>query len=285
MTHLDRDAAALGLTSTTVAGAAGTIVARHRTRGSTRATFLLHGAAGDWSTFTPLLASVAEPVLLDLLGFGSAALEPGATLDDVCALIRDTADQLGYSEWDLVGHSMGGFLALQLAVAYPERTRSVGVISPTSFSVIASVRHPVRDFFVLPSFTMLWGVMRLMRTGDIVRLARRLGVLRLAVFPLFRHPFAVDDSVVNALADDVRPRAFVAATEFVRDYDVSVWAGITCPVVAVQGDKDVFARASDLERLAKLIPHAETTVIADCGHFANVEKPSEVIALLGALRA
>jgi len=280
VTRLDRDAAALGLTTTTIAGAAGTIVARHRARDSSRASILLHGAAGDWSTFTPLLASIDEPVLLDLPGFGAASLTPGATLQEVCALIRDTAEKLGYTEWDLVGHSMGGFLALQLAVEYPERTRSVGVISPTSFAVIASVRHPVRGFLVLPAFTMLWGVMRLMRTGAIVRLARRIGVLRLAVFPLFRHPFAMDASVVDALADDVRPRAFTAATEFVRDYDTSAWAGITCPVVAVQGDRDVFARASDLERLAELIPHAETTVIADCGHFANVEKPGEVVELL-----
>jgi pimeloyl-ACP methyl ester carboxylesterase len=285
VTRLDRDAAALGLTTTTVAGAAGTIVARHRARGSSRATVMLHGAAGDWSTFTPLLASVTEPVLLDLPGFGEAALTEGATLDDVCALISDTADTLGYDDWDLVGHSMGGFLALQLAVAYPERTRSVGVISPTGFSVIESVRHPLRRFFVLPAFTMLWGVMRLMRTGAIVRLARRLGVLRLAVFPLFRHPFAVDATVVNALADDVRPRAFTAATEFVRDYDLGAWAQIVCPVAAVQGDRDVFARASDLARLKELLPGATTTVIPDCGHFANVEKPEEVARLLGALRA
>jgi len=274
------DAAALGLVATTVRGAAGSIVARHRPhRGSTRATVLLHGAAGRWTTWTPLLGSVSEPVLLDLPGFGDASLTSGASLDEVSALIVETLESLGYDEWDLVGHSMGGFLALHLASTTP-RVRSVGVISATTWSVIESVEHPVRKFGTLPAFTMLLWVMRRMRTGAIVRFARRIGVLRLAVFPLFRHPFAVDSSVVNALATDVRPVAFAAAAEFVRGYPLESWAAIGCPVRAVQGDRDVFARDEDLARLESVIAQAETRVIHDCGHFAAVEQPDAVVEAL-----
>jgi len=279
--RLTVDAAALGLVATTVRGPAGSIVARHTAvRGSTRATVLLHGAAGRWTTWTPILDAVSEPVLLDLPGFGDAELQPGASLDAVCALIEQTLESLGYDDWDLVGHSMGGFLALHLG-ATTERVRSVGVISATTWSVIDSVEHPVRNFRVLPAFTMLWSVMRLMRTGAIVRFARRIGVLRLAVFPLFRHPFAVDASVITSLATDVRPGAFSAAAEYVRGYRTERWANIGCRVRAVQGDRDVFARDEDLARLKGVIAHAEVRVIHDCGHFAAVEQPSAVIEALG----
>jgi len=278
--RLTVDAAALGLVATTVRGAAGSIVARHKPqRASGRATVLLHGAAGRWTTWTPVLDSVSEPVLLDLPGFGDATLTPGASLGEVSALIVETLESLGYSDWDLVGHSMGGFLALHLA-ATTDRVASVAVISATTWSVIESVEHPVRKFGTLPAFTMLLAVMRVMRTGAIVRFARRIGVLRLAVFPLFRHPFDVDDSVIAALATDVRPVAFAAAAEFVRGYPLESWASIGCPVRAVQGDRDVFARDEDLARLKSVIAQAETRVIHDCGHFAAVEQPRAVIEAL-----
>lgn len=278
--RLTVDAAALGLAATTVTGAAGSIVARHNPhRGSTRATVLLHGAAGRWTTWTPLLETVSEPVVLDLPGFGDATLTTGASLGEVSALIVETLESLGYTDWHLVGHSMGGFLALHLA-ATTDRVASVGVISATTWSVIESVEHPVRRFGTLPAFTMLLAVMRLMRTGAIVRFTRRIGVLRLAVFPLFRHPFEVDDSVIDALATDVRPVAFAAAAEFVRGYPLESWARITCPVRAVQGDRDVFARDEDLARLKAVIAQAETRVIHDCGHFAAVEQPAAVVEAL-----
>jgi len=278
--RLTVDAAALGFVATTVRGAAGSIVARHKPqRASARATVLLHGAAGRWTTWTPVLDSVSEPVLLDLPGFGDATLTPGASLGEVSALIVETLESLGYSDWDLVGHSMGGFLALHLA-ATTDRVASVAVISATTWSVIESVEHPVRKFGTLPAFTMLLAVMRVMRTGAIVRFARRIGALRLAVFPLFRHPFDVDDSVIAALATDVRPVAFAAAAEFVRGYPLESWASIGCPVRAVQGDRDVFARDEDLARLKSVIAQAETRVIHDCGHFAAVEQPRAVIEAL-----
>jgi len=278
--RLTLDAAALGLVATTVRGSAGSIVARHKPhQGSTRATVLLHGAAGRWTTWTPLLGSVSEPVLIDLPGFGDASLTAGASLDEVSALIVETLESLGYTDWDLIGHSMGGFLALHLA-STTSRVRSVGVISATTWSVIESVEHPVRRFGTLPAFTMLLWVMRRMRTGAIVRFAQRIGVLRLAVFPLFRHPFAVDASVINALATDVRPVAFAAAAEFVRGYPIEGWAAIGCPVRAVQGDRDVFARDEDLARLTSVIAQAETRVIHDCGHFAAVEQPDAVVEAL-----
>ena len=283
--RLTVDAAALGLVATTMRGAAGSIVARHKPqRESTRATVLLHGAAGRWTTWTPVLDSISEPVLLDLPGFGDATLTPGASLGEVSALIVETLESLGYDDWHLVGHSMGGFLALHLAATTDrvasDRVVSVGVISATTWSVIESVEHPVRKFGTLPAFTMLLAVMRAMRTGAIVKFARRIGVLRLAVFPLFRHTFDVDDSVIAALATDVRPGAFAAAAEFVRGYPLESWSTIGCPVRAVQGDRDVFARDDDLARLKSVIAQAETRVIHDCGHFAAVEQPRAVIEAL-----
>jgi len=52
-------------------------------------------------------------------------------------------------------------------------------------------------------------------------------------------------------------------------------------VRAVRGDHDIFARASDLDLLGDILPASHRETIADCGHFANVERPYEVLVAFG----
>jgi pimeloyl-ACP methyl ester carboxylesterase len=243
----------------------------------------LHGAAGSWTTFTPLLRlhDVADPVLFDLPGWGDATPapdDPQPTIDSISALVLELADRLGYTRWHIVGHSMGGFIALHLAVIDPTRVASVGVVSPTGTSVVEAVRHPWRSLAVLPGFVLFRGAMIAFAAVDrparaVVRALGRARVLRPFVVPLFRHTARVDQSVVAALANELRPLSFARATRAVRDYDTSAWAAIACPVQSTRGDRDVFVRDRDLVGIA--------TVIADCGHFGTVERPVEVLAALG----
>ncbi|MBC7590475.1 MAG: alpha/beta hydrolase [Salinibacterium sp.] len=298
---LTEDAAEFGLESTVVSHVLGSIVARHLpTRGSPRATLFLHGAAGSWSTWTPVLqaaresgAVVDEPVLFDLPGWGEARLtdSPGShTIDVVCELVRTAALELGYTQWDLVGHSMGGFIALHMAARWPDNVRSVVMVSGTTWSLIESVEHPVRRFRALPGFVMLWRVMAFLAAlgafgRSLVRALDGAGLLRPAVFPLFRHPFRLNSSVVDALSREIRPRSFVSAVEITRGYDPDhAWTGVTCPVTAIKGDRDVFVRDSDLSRLTALLPASHIVIVADCGHFANVERPGAVLSAMAANR-
>jgi pimeloyl-ACP methyl ester carboxylesterase len=295
---LNPDEARFGLEESRVASAAGSIVARSaRTNRSRRATLFLHGAAGSWTTWTPLLLAaesasidIANPVLLDLPGWGDGALTAEGERDPIAAissLVKASAEALGYTEWDLVGHSMGGFIALHMAATWPECVLSVAVISPTSWSVIDATEHPVSHFWRLPGFVMLWAVMRVLAAiGPVGRAVARgldaVHLLRATVFPLFRHPRRIPTSVISALAVEVRPRSFAAAVQLARGYDPTRrWASIDCPVRVVRGDHDIFATADDLDRLGEILPASHRQTLVDCGHFANVERPREVLAAFG----
>jgi pimeloyl-ACP methyl ester carboxylesterase len=292
------DASRFELTESRVTSDVGTIVARsHRTARSRRATIFLHGAAGSWTTWTPLLQaaeaqsiSIDNPVLLDLPGWGDGVLTVEGErnpIDAISSLVKESAEALGYTEWDLVGHSMGGFIALDMAAKWPECVLSVAVVSATSWSVIDATEHPVAHFWRLPGFVSLWRVMQglalLGPTG--LRVARALDavhLLRVAVAPLFRHPSRIPRSVIAALGTEVRPRSFAAAVQLARGYDASTrWTTIDCPVRAVRGDHDIFATQRDLELLASTIAGATVETITDCGHFANVERPHKVLAAFG----
>ncbi|MET0991420.1 MAG: alpha/beta hydrolase [Lacisediminihabitans sp.] len=294
------DPAVVDLATTTVSSALGSCVARHpAARHSTVATVFLHGAAGSWTTWTPLLLAaqadgidLGETVLLDLPGWGEATLAGGAdqTVLAISSLVRDVVMGLGYTEWRLVGHSLGGFVALHMAATWPERTRDVGLVSGTTFSVLRAVEHPFRGVRELPGFVLLWQVMRALAAFGLagralVRGVDRCGLLRLAVAPLFRHWTRIPRSQIDALAHELRPRSFSVAARATRGYPAdALWGGIRCPVHALKGDRDVFVSPADLEQLGRLLPQSVRTVIADCGHYGPVERPHEVLAALGYTR-
>jgi pimeloyl-ACP methyl ester carboxylesterase len=99
--------------------------------------------------------------------------------------------------------------------------------------------------------------------------------------PVFVHVRRLDRSVLAPFVSEVRPRGFVAAARSGAAYDTRRWSAIRCPVTAVSGRHDVFARTSDLDRLVALMPQTRAALLGDCGHFAHVERPETVLRVLG----
>ncbi|KQO47350.1 MULTISPECIES: alpha/beta fold hydrolase [unclassified Frigoribacterium] len=290
------DPRALGLARETIDTAHGRTVVHHAASPTDRsarrrATVMLHGAAGSWTTWTPLLqaarevdAVVSRPVLIDLPGWGdSPEPDPGLDVESAAAVVVEVAEALGVTEFDLVGHSMGAFVALHLAAVRPDLVLSVSVVSATSFSAIDAVTHPVRGLVRLPAFTLLRAVFGVLprASASLLRGAARIGLLRALSSPVFRHVDRVPRSVLQAFVAELRPRGFLAASRSGQGYDASLWRAIDCDVAAVSGADDVFARSSDLDRLGEVVRHARTTLLADCGHFAHVERPHETMRALG----
>lgn len=250
----------------------------------------LHGAAGSWTTFRPLLseASPHDRVLIDLPGWGEstkrARLEHFG-IEAMARAVTEVLNSLSYPRWNLVGHSMGGFLALHIAAAWPERTASVAAISATTFGVSEAAREPLRSLSRLPAFVGMRLLMRsLAALGPagpaLVRAIGATPVMGPLTAPLFADPAGISAGVIRGLGRDARPASFSAAARAVAHYDFNQWRGIRCPVLATRGDTDVFTSPSDLDRLAATIPNVRTVTIPRCGHFANVEQPEHVQQLL-----
>lgn len=94
------------------------------------AVVLVHGFGGDkdnWSLYAPRLTGRYRLIFPDLPGFGDTARDP--SLDYDCRLqaerLRDFLDAMGIGRCHLGGNSMGGYIALLFALAFPERLRSL----------------------------------------------------------------------------------------------------------------------------------------------------------------
>jgi len=292
---LELDASALGLERREVETILGRVVVHTRAgvAGAGSPLILLHGAAGSWSTWTPLIAEWDRRgdmagralVLVDLPGWGGSPFpgdEDAYTIEALGDAVLEAADAVldarsSGSRYRLVGHSLGGFVALHLAAAAPERVSRVDLVSAVSFAVIDSGAHPVRAFRRLPGFTGLLQGMRFLgilpgRGAPLVRFLTRLGLLPLLVSPLFDRRRPVHPSVVAALGEELRPHAFVAGTRRAARYPAHErWRRITCPVHLVSGDRDVFVARDDPAALARTVPTLRRTRLARTGHFAHIE--------------
>jgi pimeloyl-ACP methyl ester carboxylesterase len=263
--------------------------------GTGTADVYLHGAAGSWTSFLPLLSGVpARPrVLIDLPGWGDSTQGARRELFGIETMARAVTGvllALGYRRWNLVGHSMGGFLALHIAASWPERTASVAAISAATFGVADATRRPLRGLSGFPAFA---GMLLLMRSisalgaaGDVlVRAVGTTPVMGLLMSPFFANPATISRGVIRGFGDDARPAGFCAAARAAAHYDFGHWRGIRCPVLATRGDRDVFTPPSDLARLTGVVPRARLVTIPRCGHFANIERPEHVRRLIDNLHS
>src|SRR4051794_2369516 len=94
---------------------------------------LLHGVAGSSETWAPVIESLAERYTIvapDLIGHGESAKPRGDySLGAFASGIRDLLQAIGHERATVVGHSLGGGIAMQLAYQFPERCERLVLVS------------------------------------------------------------------------------------------------------------------------------------------------------------
>jgi pimeloyl-ACP methyl ester carboxylesterase len=255
-------------------------------------TLFLHGAGLDSSAWSPLIRAAhgdertAGWAFVDLPGAGgSADLERGLTLDEAGEAVLEVASALGADAFDLVGHSMGGFLALHLAARRADRVRSLTVVCGAYGTIVDVVNAPLRTLLRAPRATLLYlglnAVARLRRLGRLaLGAAAATGALRLSMAGVAAHPFRVPRSMLRALAAGNRPQSFLYAQTTGIGYDYrAVWSQIDLPVLAVFGDSDALVSRRDAQTLASALPAARIEYLAEAGHLAPMEQPVALLRL------
>ncbi|HEX5856798.1 MAG TPA: alpha/beta hydrolase [Microbacterium sp.] len=287
---LSTDASRFGLRRLVVPTRIGDVVVHARAGTDGPPTILLHGAAGSWTTWTPLLtastlqsreAVLADVIALDLPGWGESGDAARVnSVEELSDAVVEVARALGHTEWRIVGHSLGGLLALATAARHSGPTLGVTLVSASGAGVVDAARRPVRGGLRLPGFAgMLLAMRALAVLGDagpiVVRLLGRLVGMPVLTSPLFAG--RVHPSVIAAFADEVRPAAFARAARLAAGYDLGTWQDIACPVRSVRGARDVFAGAMDAAAFAGLIADFREVTLPDAGHFAHIERPDAVL--------
>lgn len=293
---IEPDSAKFDLKTVHVGTAYGPLAARvSRERGGETATLYIHGVGADWSNWTPVLQAEAaaglrvhDQVLIDLPGFGDSPNELGSMeIADVGAAVLAVTAALGYQKIRIVGHSMGGFLTLDMASRHPDRIESIHLVAGSYFSILETIKHPLASFRHDAAVAATFGTMyEVARTGELgvaaVRALYALGLFRLFLGPGASHPFRLRRSVVRSLCYQYNPAGIIQTAANGPGYDADQrWARIKCPIWAVFGDRDRLVPPPDMERLRRCQPTAKSTMLADSSHMMHVERPFDVLDALG----
>jgi len=226
----------------------------------------LHGAGGAGhgeQPFLQKLSQVAEVLVPEHPGYGASG-EP-AWLDnihDLAYFYLDLFDRLDLRDIHLAGNSMGGWIAMEIAVRNATRLKSL-----TLFGA-AGVR-PVKG--LNPGDVFLWSPEERVRNSfHDTKL-----VEKLLAMP------APSAEAVQANLKNMHTTARLGWEPRFFDPHLDKWLHrITVPTHVVWANDDKILPLGQAERIRSLIPGARLTVLEECGHLAHVEKPDRFVAAI-----
>ncbi|MEV6682101.1 alpha/beta hydrolase [Streptomyces erythrochromogenes] len=215
---------------------------------------LVHGTRFSAAQWSPQLAPLQEdfPVAaVDLPGHGSRSAQPWS-LDAASEVIAAAVDSLDRGPAVVVGHSLGGYAALEFARRRPELLRGL-VLAGASVSTTGAWTIPYRWVAgLLPRVPAA----RLTRWND--RLLRRL-------YP----PQVVGATIRAGYAFHTLPAAW---GEVLGRFEADATRHVDAPVLILNGEKDTVFRSGERE-FARAHPHARIELVPRAGHLANFDDP------------
>ena len=244
----------------------------------------IHGHAGCWQNWLENIPHFAERhrvVAFDLPGFGWSPMPSADISITNYALIADgLCDELGIDAAAVVGNSMGGFIAAELAIRSPRRVERLGLIAAAGLSR-RYMRIPIS---VMASPYAGGKVMLRVASAPYERarkLARRRRLRELSLWAVVRHPSRLSPPMAAYLiAGSGRPGGAPAAIALAT-YDFRERLGeIACPTLVLWGENDFVIDVSAADRYERAIENSRKVILPDTGHVAMVERPARFNAEL-----
>jgi pimeloyl-ACP methyl ester carboxylesterase len=244
----------------------------------------VHGLAGSWQNWleqVPVLAREHRVVTLDLPGFGSSPMPSGEiSIARYARLLDGLLGELAIDAAAVVGNSMGGFIAAELAIAFPQRVERLVLVSAAGISTYADPRTArALPALRLSQRIVAAGAAWAASKSDTVARRARLRQATLAL--VVRHPSKLPAPLAAEQLRGAGKPGFVQALASILDYDFRErLPEIACPTLIVWGDGDRVINVRDADVFAELIGGSRRVVFEDTGHVAMLERPAAFNALL-----
>lgn len=228
----------------------------------------LHGsgtgvtAAANWWLNLEEISNVGRCIAIDSIGYGQSIAAPD-TQYGIREWVRHAVrvlDALGIEKTWIVGNSLGGWLAFQFAIDYPERLLgivSMGTGGAKLTQALKGHSNPTLTLEGIRDTLELFVVDKELVTDELVEL---------------RYKSALNDTASDRLAE------VVAARDRDREalpLDFDVLSRLELPVLLIHGVSDRVIPVSRTWEILNVIPHADAHIFSQCGHWSQVERAEE----------
>lgn len=201
-------------------------------------------------------------------GFGKSTLPDWIdSVDDIAHIHLELMDTLGLAQVDLMGCSIGGWIAAEIATKVPERIKRLVMVGPVGVKVGSPDKLDIPDMFAMPQ--------------------EKLAKL------LFHDPVkyrpdvaAMSDEQVAIMLRNRETLALIAWEPYMHNPKLKHRLHrIGVPALFIRGADDGLISADYLQKYAALLPNARTETIAEAGHAPQLEQPAalagKVLEFLG----
>lgn len=235
-------------------------------RGEGTPLVLLHGYPLDhhlWDEVVPLLQNTFDVIVPDLRGFGESTLgDSSPNMEDYASDIAGLLDTLNIQRAAIVGHSMGGYVALAFARLYPDRVSGLGLVSS---QVLADPPDRKEGRYKSAADVSENGI------GSVVE----------SMAPKF-----TADPRLQAFARESmelqQPAAYIAALKAMAERldSTSLLSSFQFPVVVVHGDADALIPIDRAREVKAALPQTHLIEIHRAGHMPMREAAQETAQAL-----
>jgi esterase len=232
---------------------------------------LLHGLFGsleNLGAIARLLSAQFKVYSVDLPNHGRSAHRTGAGLEYMAETVWQWMEQAGLGRAAIVGHSLGGKVAMEVALAHPDRVAGLVVID------IAPVAYPPRHQDIFAGLNAIEPTTLASRAEAETQLSA----------------YVQDTAVRNFLLKNLvrRDNRFtwrMDLEDLQREYpnlidENRADAAFGAPVLFLKGGASDYIRADHHQAITRRFPAAQYKVIANAGHWLHAEKPELVATLI-----
>ncbi len=240
--------------------------------GSGPVVVFLHGyleSAEIWKPFHTAFTDSFCTILPDLPGHGGSGVwGEEHSMEDLASAVLEILDREAIDRVLLLGHSMGGYVAMAFAEQYSDRLSGLGLLHSTCFADSAEKKEN-RE-----------------REIALVRCGKKQQIISVNI------PRAFSEENIRSLSEEVaRAKDIASATSDEgiiallngmknrKDHSETL-AGLNIPVLLVYGEKDNYIGTDVFKKLSSLVPQATVVRLKESGHMGFVEEAGKLAEVL-----
>jgi pimeloyl-ACP methyl ester carboxylesterase len=234
----------------------------------------VHGLSGCWQNWLeniPHFARSRRVIAIDLPGFGDSELpQEHISIPGYGQFVDAFLGEIGVERTSIVGNSMGGFIAAEVAISHPSR---VGKLALVSAAGVMTVRQAELALAKRLSRAFHAGSGRVLSRRQ--SLVRRRRLRKMILYGIVRYPELLQPELVYEIASGGGKPGFMDAFRAVLDYDFSDrLPGVESPTLIVWGRNDRIVPVGGAYRYEQLIPNSRRVIFEETGHVPMIERPA-----------
>lgn len=236
---------------------------------------LLHGWVNSWRVWRDSMLALRDTgkyrvYTLDFWGFGESSKGPSASaavpassfeIDSYVEMVYEFMEKLGIQQATILGHSMGGTVALKMALAHPDRVKKVAVVGSP---VVGS---------------SLNRLLRLAGNGYIAKVVWQFPVIRQTILRLLLQKDT--SNIREMISDDLEQatlESFFQSIGDLRDTDLRTQlTSLQIPTLGIYGAKDNIVSPKNALWLQGTMRTAQIAMMKRSRHFPMVDEPQEFL--------